>query len=253
MLLDRFQDLLEGGGELFRAEAELAGKRVRRASVGLAGLGLGVLIAVSGIAVVMAGVTIRLAELWGWPLALAAVGLVQVAAGCGVWLVSSARLNKRDVLEEAEAKLGGEGEADQNTPRDDAEEAKERMKDAVTPGSTGQSGAAESPTEGLEHLKASAIEFAAKNPVVTGSAALLVVSLFGPRKTIRLVSRGVAAAGLAASALDAFAKQSGDEGASETTDSSAPENTGTKVQHRRPGPRPNGNRPRPMMPPRRKP
>lgn len=247
-LFGRIQDLLEGGGDLFRAEAELAGRRIKHVLVSSAALGLGVLIVMSGVAVAMAGLTILLARNLGWPLALAAVGTALVIIGSGVWMLASLRLKGEP--DETILETAHEMEVEDSTPKQDAQEAKQQMKDAVSMDSTTPKQAREgdSLTDELEHLKKSAVEMATKNPVIAGSAALLVVSLFGPGRTVKLVSRGMALAGLAASALEAMTED----------ESTTKEQTGPATQremkpdarqhHRRPMPRPLDDR-RVMRPP----
>ncbi len=247
-LFGRIQQLLEGGGDLFRAEAELASKRVKAALVSSAILLASLLVFALGLAVVLAGLTIRIAEGWGWPLALGAVGSALAVVGIGLWLFAIAKSAGADA---EEAALPGEMAMDLSTPKQEAEEAKDKMKDAVTPGAN-KTTEGDSLTDELEGLKQSAVDLAARNPMIVGSAALLAVSLFGPGRTIKLVSRAAAAAGLAASALDAI---SGDKNADEEDESTngsdyPPRPRPERVRSHQPRPRGFEGR-TPMTPPKR--
>lgn len=238
LMFGRIQQLLEGGGELFRAEAELASKRVKSALVTTTALLVSMLVVALGAAVALAGLTIEIAEGWGWPLALGAVGSALAVVGIGLWIAIAAKnAGGRPSHQSPQSD-------EQAAPKQEAEEAKDKMKDAVTPDSKPKEG--ESLTDELEHLKHTAVEVAAKNPMIVGSAALLVVSLFGPGRTIKLISRAVAAAGLAATALDAFKDEKPEH------DGGASKGQGPEHRARNHAPRPRGfeNR-RPMSPPRR--
>ena len=200
LMFGRIQQLLEGGGELFRAEAELASKRVKAALVSSVILLVSMLVLALGVAVVLAGLTMQVADAWGWPLALGAVGSALAVVGIGLWMFANAKSAGVGSEPAMEAVIDTATE-EPSTPRQDAEEAKDKMKDAVTP-DTDKPKEGESLTDELENLKHAAVDLATRNPMVVGSAALLAVSLFGPGRTIKLISRAVAAAGLAASALD---------------------------------------------------
>ena len=68
LMFGRIQQLLEGGGELFRAEAELASQKLKGLLVSSAFLAGGALFVFLGMGVALTGLTIRIAEVWGWPL-----------------------------------------------------------------------------------------------------------------------------------------------------------------------------------------
>lgn len=230
MFFGRIQQLLEGGGELFRAEAELAGKRIKMALVSSAVMLGGVLVLGIGIAVALAGLTIEIAEGWGWPLALGSVGSALAVVGIGLWTFANAKSAGASSVVSMEAP---KEEAEVSAPKQDAEEAKEKMKDAVTPDNdTSTDG--DSLTDELEHLKKAAVDVATKNPMIVGSAALLAVSLFGPGRTIKLVSRAVAAAGLAASAMDALSGDKDNNNPDENTSPDGPRSDRKRSHQPRP-------------------
>jgi len=241
LMFGRIQQLLEGGGELFRAEAELASQKLKGLIVSSAFLAGGALFVALGVGVALAGLTIRIAEVWGWSLALGAAGCALAVVGIALWIVAAARSAKGQPLKQPASVL----KAETDDPKQEAEEAKDKMKDAVTPGDPKPSTDGDSLTDELEHVKQSAIDIATRNPVAVGSAALLVLSLFGPSRTIRMISQAVAAAGLASSAIDAIANATG--GDAESNPRAGPEpDTRTKSHE----PRPRMEQRRPLAPPR---
>ncbi len=235
MLFGRIQQFFEGGGELFRAEAELASQKLKGVLVSSAILGAGALFVSLGLGVALAGLTIIIAEQWGWSLALGAAGSALAVVGIALWIVAAARSGKYQTSQNVVAPVGAKAES----PKQDAKEAKSKMKDAVTPGDSKTNTDGDSLTDELEHMKQSAIEMATRNPVAVGSAALLVLSLFGPGRTIRMIGQAVAAVGLASSAIDAIASAVDDGKAKSKAEPEAEARTRNhepklRTEHRRP-------------------
>lgn len=203
MLLWRAKELLEGGGELLKAEAELAGMRLQRMLVGLVLYGILVIIGLTGLLALLAGLCIVLARSQGWAIALLVVGgIVLVVTSVGAGVVS--RLIAPREPCEATGSLGTGDEP----PQAEAAQAKERMAEAID---DKPEGAKENPLSGLDQLKDEAVDFAVRNPMVVGSAALLAISAIGPLRSVRLMSRGIATAGLVGSLADALRSGSGKE------------------------------------------
>ena len=75
MIFWRAKELLEGGSELFRAEAEPMSKRVRRLLIGSVFAGVVTLFALLGLTLLTAGVTILLSDRIGWGASLVCVGV----------------------------------------------------------------------------------------------------------------------------------------------------------------------------------
>lgn len=208
-LLARLQNLLEGGGELLRAESEIAAKKFERAlrgvvvQVGL--LAGGLLFGLIGLGVILAGVTVELAALWGVPLALGATGGFVLLVGLVLLVLGKGKSRRKTrEIENTRTKL-------HNTrpPETRAAEAKLKMKDAVTRTdhhAAHEPGQAYSVMDEAKSLKDEAIEFAKKNPAITGAAALFVISFLGPGRVLRFASRGMAVAGLASKAYETFQK-----------------------------------------------
>ena len=88
--------------------------------------------------------------------------------------------------------------------KEQAEDAKDRLENAASTNPDETPNDQDGILDSLDAIKDSAIEIGIKNPVALGSAALLVVSVLGPGKTIKMISRGAAAAGLASSLLDSI-------------------------------------------------
>lgn len=203
MLLGRTKELIEGGGQMLRAEAELATRRLWRAVVSSALL-LGVLL-VAGVAVGMliAATTIALASIIGTAGALAAVGgtlaLLSAVLLLAVWM---RRTNSGQDLPDIAADQRFDPT---EQPKEALMEAKQDMKDAVTPGGDHTPGGhkdAPGASNDPMDLKDAAIDFVAKNPVAVGSAVFLALSVIGPGRALRMVSRGAAAAGMIATIAD---------------------------------------------------
>ena len=212
MIFWRAKELLEGGSELFRAEAELVSKRVRRLLISSLLTLTVVLFAITGIVLVTAGVAVSLSEAFGWAPALVSIGAfygLLCLMTYGIWVIRSSRSIQSQAADPkgTSAQLGPQAGTEPEGPKEAARDAKDRLGNAVSadPGQTGpdqQGTKDEGFMDGIDALKDSAIEVGMKNPVALGSAALLVVSLLGPGKTFKMISRGAAAAGLASTLLD---------------------------------------------------
>jgi len=201
MLFWRAKELFEGGGELLKAEAELAGARLRRALVGSFVVMLIVLLAFTGLLTLLAGAAIALAPMLGWGLALLSVGVsVMLLAGI-VWAIH-ASVNRHASVQVAVGSIGEQ----QLAPEAEVAQAKERMAEAVDPDTNAESNASEDGADSISGLKDDAIEFAMRNPEIVGSVALLALSVIGPGRSLRLFSRGVATAGIVHSAIEALSE-----------------------------------------------
>lgn len=192
MMLFRAKELLEGSSELLKAEAELAGTRLRRVLVrSLIALVLGLFVMI-GMLFLIAGTTVLLAREAGWPVSLLTHGAVLLAITLGVWFWH-ARTDPGEGIEAVITEDDTEDEA-----MEDKHEAKEQMSDAVEGDSRDdESGALPS----FDKLKDEALEFAIKNPAVVAGAGMLVISALGPGRSLRLLAKGVTAAGLIKSAI----------------------------------------------------
>ncbi|MGJ8636450.1 MAG: phage holin family protein [Phycisphaerales bacterium] len=196
MIFWRAKELLEGGSDLFRAEAELMSKRVRRLLIGSLFIGITALCALTGIALLTIGIAITLSDRLGWGVTLVSIGGFYVLMCMILYAASLVRSNQ------SVASASVTENAESETPKERAEDAKDRLENAASSDPDQPESKDEGLFDGIDALKDSAIEVGMKNPVALGSAALLVVSLLGPGKTFKMISRGVAAAGLASTLLD---------------------------------------------------
>lgn len=201
-MLWRFRDLFGGGQDLLRAEAQLAVRKVRRSLVAAGLLAFAAGVALIGLLILLAGVGIVLARELGWVASLGVIGGGLLFVGLGAVFIIAERL--RDLGEPA----SGPG------PKEKARQSKEQMSDAVDPSvskeeahpeASGPGAGARSPDDGdgrsLEDLAAAAIDFAARNPMAVAGGAFAVASLIGPGRAVRMVSRGLTVASIAASVL----------------------------------------------------
>ncbi len=208
MFLWRAKELLEGGGELLKAEAELASMRLQRMLVGSAICVLLASIAMVGLVAVLSGLTILLAEFAGWGISLLIVGgCVLLLSALAAYMVFRANKHARDELK------AHSSHHDNLPPQAEAAQAKERMAEAID---DREEGKPENPLSGFDELKDEAIDFAIRNPLAVGSAALLAVSAIGPGRSMRMVSRGIATAGLVSTILDALKPDSESEDRSQS-------------------------------------
>ncbi len=196
MIFWRAKELLEGGSDLFRAEAELMSKRVRRLLIGSLFIAITALCALTGIALLTIGIAITLSERLGWGVTLVSIGGFYILMCMILYAASVVRSNQSVASPSATESTESE------TPKERAEDAKDRLENAASSDPDQPESKDEGLFDGIDALKDSAIEVGMKNPVALGSAALLVVSLLGPGKTFKMISRGVAAAGLASTLLD---------------------------------------------------
>lgn len=196
MFLWRAKELLEGGGELLKAEAELASMRLQRMLVGSAICVILASIAMIGLLAVLSGLAILLAEIAGWGMSLLIVGgCVLLTSALAAYMVLRANKNARNELKTQPS------HPEDLPPKAEAAQAKERMAEAID---DREEGKPDNPLSGLDELKDEAIDFAMRNPLAVGSAALLAVSAIGPGRSMRMVSRGIATAGLVGTIMDAL-------------------------------------------------
>lgn len=200
MIFWRAKELLEGGSELFRAEAELMSKRVRRLLVGSVFIAVVGLISLTALALITAGAVISLSYSIGIGPSLMSVGGFYLLLCLCVFAVSAIRLHSEKAT--ASSLTNENTSPSQDSPREKAEDAKDRLENAASTDPDEAPNGQDGLLDGLDSLKDTAIEVGMKNPVALGSAALLVVSLLGPGKTFKMISRGAAAAGLASTLLD---------------------------------------------------
>lgn len=200
MFLWRAKELLEGGGELLKAEAELAGMRLQRMLVGLAFYGVLAMVGFIGLIGLLAGLSIMIARSQGWAISLLLVG-GGVLVLTSILAVIISQVLHRQQPRVATGSLGTK----EMPPEAEAAQAKERMGEAMDENPEKQK---DNPLSGLDQLKDEAVDFAVRNPMVVGSAALLAISAIGPLRSVRMISRGIAAAGLVGSLVDAIRSDS---------------------------------------------
>ncbi|MEZ6163424.1 MAG: phage holin family protein [Phycisphaerales bacterium] len=205
MFLWRAKELLEGGGELLKAEAELAGMRLQRMLVGLAFYGVIAILGLIGLLTLLSGLSIMIARWQGWAVALLIVGGIVL-----VITTLSAVIVSRLVSTREPSMATGSLHTPDEPPQAEAAQAKERMADAMQEKPQSQE-VKDNPIPGLDQLKDEAVDFAVRNPMVVGSAALLAISAIGPLRSVRLISRGLATAGLVGSLADAIRSESDKE------------------------------------------
>lgn len=199
-MLWRLKELLDGGGELIRAEAELAMNRLKRGLLAAVLLFAALAVAVLGLGVLLAGLTTALAAQTGWIIALCLVGSVLfVLALLAAWPALNTLRNPflRDELS--------------THPVIRAAESRHQMADAVNPHvSKEEAQGLPPPRKGSEGfpqdfdgMKNAAVDFVSKHPAAVAGGAFLFLSLVGPFRTLRMVSRGLAVASLASSVIEA--------------------------------------------------
>lgn len=203
MFLWRAKELLEGGGELLKAEAELASMRLQRLLVGSAICVILASVALVGLMAVLSGLAILLAEVVGWGVSLLVVGgCVLLISALAAFMVLRANKNARDELKTHSSRT------EDLPPKAEAAQAKERMAEAID---DHEESKPDNPLSGFDELKDEAIDFAVRNPLAVGSAALLAISAIGPGRSMRMVSRGIATAGLVGTIMDALKPDSESE------------------------------------------
>lgn len=203
-MLWRIKELFDGGGELIRAEAELAANRLKRGLLAAILLVAALAVAILGLGVLLAGLTTALAAQTGWIAALCIVGgILFLIAAVAAWPA----LNTLQ-------RPFSRGEHDTH-PVIRAAESRNQMADAINPSVSKQEAKGlpppqrrtESINTDLDQLKDAAVEFVSKNPAAVASGAFLALSIIGPFRTIRLLSRGLAVAGLVTTVVDSLNEQ----------------------------------------------
>lgn len=203
MLLWRAKEVLEGGSELLKAEAELAGMRLRRMLVGSLIACLFGVLALMGLFVLIAGGATILAQAVGWGISLLIVGGSLMLSAAVGWLIYSNTGQDTESIT-----TSSDNPVDDQPPEEAKEDAKERMSDAIHDEHPGKSA---SPFDRIDEIKDEAIDYAIRNPTVVGGAALLAVSLIGPGRSLRTISKVIATAGLVQSAINAISESSNTE------------------------------------------
>ncbi|MFG0244642.1 MAG: phage holin family protein [Phycisphaerales bacterium JB052] len=199
MLFWKAKEILEGGGELLKAEAELAGVRLRRALVGSFIAILLTLLAFTGLLALLIGTVILLAPAVGLGASLLLIGSVVILISGSGWAIYTL-FNRRATPQLATGSIAEESPP----PEAEAAQAKERMAKAVHEQKPDEPDASSSP---ISDLKDEAIDMAMRNPEIVGSVALLALSVVGPGRSLRLLSRGIATAGLVQSTISALSAQ----------------------------------------------
>jgi len=214
-MLRRLAHIFEHGGDFVARQTAIAAADLRTAAVRSAVLACGILLAGAGGLAVIAGLTMLLAQTWGLPAALLGVGAaVLLLAGGGLAASLAARAREatrrtRQRLEGAErarAALAVEAEPKPAVP------ARRPPIPAFAPTGTraNTSRNEQDDPDMLDSIK----KAAADNPALAASAAFAVLSLLGPGRTIKLISRGATALSLAASIKDAASPDSASDPAS---------------------------------------
>lgn len=214
----RVRELLEGGGELLRAEAEIAAERLRKSMLDALLFGAGLAFGLIAALTLLAALAIVLAEEVGWA---GSLGII----GGGLFLIALiAALPAMSRLRNGEPRR-------RPSPRVRAAESREQMADAANPNMTRTEALGEPEPAGsvripadIDELKAVATEFVTKHPAAVASGAFLALSLIGPFRAVRLISRGLAVAGLAATVVEAV-KAEKEETTNRPPDASRPRPT----------------------------
>lgn len=198
MLIWRAKEIFEGGSELLKAEAELAGQRIKRMLVGSATLVLLLVLALVGLLGMLIGVCILMAPALGWGYTLLTIGgaILLFAVLFAIYVHTSSRKPKSP--RKAVGSIGSE----ETTPQADAAQARERMSHALH--DKKKQSKEQNPLSGVGMIMDEAIEYAMKNPATVGSAALLAISVIGPKRSLRMISRSAGTAGLVSKVLDSM-------------------------------------------------
>lgn len=198
-MLWRISQLFSGGGDLLKAEAEIAAKRMRRVAITGVVVAIGLLAALIGLLIALAGAAVALAAEIGWAGSLAVVGAFVLILGIAIALAA----RKKKIDEEPPAK------GFHMPPEVEATHAKSQMRDAVDPhehnpnephAARQQAHAGSLPD--FNAIKDKVVDFAAKNPAAVASGAFLALSIIGPFRTFKMITRGAALAGMAATAVE---------------------------------------------------
>ncbi len=200
-MLWRIKELLDAGGELIRAEAELAMNRLKRGLLTAVLLLAALAVAMLGLGALLAGLTTALAAETGWVTALCIVGgVLLVLALLAAWPALQALRNpfSRDELS--------------RHPLIRAAESRNQMADAVNPnvskvearGLPQPERRPEASPPDAEGMKNAAVDFIARHPAAVASGAFLALSIIGPFRAVRIISRGLAVAGLATTVVEAM-------------------------------------------------
>ncbi|MCC5824447.1 MAG: hypothetical protein LAT64_14290 [Phycisphaerales bacterium] len=253
----RIRKLIDGAGDLLRAEVDLAAIRFRQGVLAGILLAAAISVALIGLGGILAGLTVAVAEAIGWIGALLAVGLLLlVLGGLSAWPI---------IYQLNAATMPG------SNPRKRAALSKRQMSDAVDPSMSkkearqrARAGAAavqgSTPSESnppppppppedrsdedrSESFAHTAAGFVAKHPMAVAGGTFLVLSIVGPFRVVRMVSKGIALASLTSTVIDAMKDD-------EKTDASASTN-GHAASASRPGPRDKPATPPPPGPGRR--
>lgn len=192
-------DIVSGVCELARAETELVLVRARTTLIQVAVVVTGLVIAIVSIIAILVALTWTLASHAGLPAALTIVGAVGLVLAALIILtisVLSPRLSAHDPESEraetraqaASEQIKGKHDMDIENPERPALEGKAGAKDRI----------GNDPEPSLEERVISAV---LENPALVAGGALTVVSILGPKRTIRLLGRTTMLAGLVSSAL----------------------------------------------------
>ncbi len=203
MLFDRLSEIVSAGGDLFRAESEILVQRARASALGAAVvLGLGGVAMIGALGVLVAG-TAWLSQSIGWIGAVAVISGLMLAVGGVGTLVAARRLKE---------------ESERSAASDEARRLSYQARLLLTEGSTmnDRTHAESAPPQSTkDDVVERVTEYVTKNPHVVAAGVFAVLSVLGPGRTLRLVSRGSMLAGLANSLYQQSKSQGGDGGQGE--------------------------------------
>lgn len=207
-MLDRLESIVRDGGALFRAEGEILLAMLRRSllisSVILAA-GVLVLIALAGLAVAAAA---ALAAEIGWVWALVLMSTCLLTAGTATIAMSQRWLHK--ALQRSAMPTG---------PRRRAAIASGNLREEIGMDTDDQktshtNGSSTAPPQN-KSWQETAAEFVAENPGAVLGGLFAAVSLVGPVRSVRLLSRGMMLAGLASTVLKEVSEKAAEHAAAE--------------------------------------
>jgi len=196
-MLDRLKSIATGTADLLRVEAEIAIDRARRTSAWVVVAAAAIVFTAVGLAGLLVAATAALALAIGWVAALGSVSALVLVISCGITALAVSKMNAATKRDELPASMI-ERSAHARRKIAGHEPTGGEMRASSHPDPQDRSRASHGAHSDPFQPKEVVAEMIARNPGIALGGIAAVAALLGPSRTIKLASRGMLLAGLAA-------------------------------------------------------
>ncbi len=190
-MLERIGRMVDAAIGLAQARASLIVRDLEGAGAAAAGYLAAGIIAAMGLLVLLAGLAAALARPLGWPGALGVVGGLMLVCGIGLFAgLRSRNETARRLRREIELEAEQSAEVLRAAGGPDPDKASPAHGPSLAPSTSG--------------IREAIIQTLTSNPQLVASTAFAVLSVLGPKRSLRILGTAASGAGVAASLLKAW-------------------------------------------------